>query len=506
MVDPDNALDRLNQIEKEFQQFNELHGNVSEADTRAKIIDKILIQVLGWPEAAIQRERHVHEGYLDYELAVNKKSLITIEAKKAGIPFVFPTQERLHKYLKLSGSILTIEEINEAISQVRKYCDDAAIRYAVATNGYAWIVFRAIREDIGWREGNALVFPSLEYISQNFAIFWNLLSYEAVTKGSLDEEFGSNLRASRESHRVINILYNADLPLQRNRLNTQLQPLVRLIFEDITGENQLDILQSCYVHYSSLKIVAHDIDAVITDTIPAFLRRESTEPLFQSKIDAGKFGEMITSSTSTSNGELCLLLGGIGSGKTTFLKRYQLTVGREVLSKHAMWFHIDFLKAPVVSQDIELFVWQTILEQIRSRYDELKLERRKKIRLAFIKDIEALEQTALKPFKAGSPRYEEKLSDYLGQWQQETKNYVPRLLNTCEARKTRKIVLFIDNVDQLSPENQASTFLLAQRVTRLIGSLTIVAMREESYYTASVQKSITAYSNRKFSYRFAKFS
>lgn len=41
-------------------------------------------------------------------------------------------------------------------------------------------------------------------------------------------------------------------------------------------------------------------------------------------------------------------------------------------------------------------------------------------------------------------------------------------------------------------------FLLAQRVTRTIGSITVLALREESYYTASLQKTLTAYTNRKF--------
>ncbi len=498
MVHPDDALITLQQVKQDFQEFCDSKGNVSEADTRAKIIDKILTEVLGWPEQAIRRERHVQEGYLDYELEVRKKSLITVEAKKVGTPFVFPIQQRVQKSLKLSGSILTIPEINEAISQVRKYCDDEGIRYALATNGYAWIIFRAIREDMGWREGSASVFPSLEYIIENFTLFWNLLSYEAVSAGSLDTEFGSNLRVSRESHRVINILFNADLPLQRNRLNIQLQPLVRLIFEDITGDNQLEILQSCYVHYGSLKIVARDIDATITDTIPIFLRRQSAEPILQSTDGAGRFGEMVTEATSSTTGELCLLLGGIGSGKTTFLKRYQLTVGRDILAKHSLWFHIDFLKAPVEPEDVELFVWQTILEQLRSRYGDYRLETRRNIRRAYEKNLEALEETALRPFKQGTTQYEEKLAEYLGNWQSDTANYVPRLLNTCEPRKNQKVVLFIDNVDQLSPESQAKAFLLAQRVTRSIGSLTIVAMREESYYTASVQKSFTAYTNRRF--------
>jgi len=498
VVDPDKALATLNIIEQEFLEFCESRGNVSEADTRAKIIDKILTDVLSWPEQAIQRERRVHEGYLDYELEVNRKSLITVEAKKAGIPFVFPIQSGIRRSLKLNGSILTSPEIREAISQVRQYCDNAGIRYAIATNGYAWIIFRAIREDMGWLDGKALVYPSLTYIKENFTLFWNILSYEAVSAGSLDREFGSNLRVSRESHRVINILFNADLPLLRNRLNNQLLPYAKDIFDDITGKDQLDILQSCYVHYKSLKIAADDIGATITDTIPMFLKKEGAEPLLQNTDSAGAFGEMVAKSRHEYTGELCLLLGGIGSGKTTFLKRYQLTVGKAILDKYSLWFHIDCLPAPVDSAHLEPFIWQTILEQLRERYADYGLERRRNLRRAYKKDIEVLEESALRPYKHGEQQYEEKLAEYLGKWQAEITNYVPRLLKTCEQRQDQKIVIFIDNVDQLSPDSQARTFLLSQRVTRSVGSLTIVAMREESYYAASIQKSFTAYTNRKF--------
>jgi len=47
-----------------------------------------------------------------------------------------------------------------------------------------------------------------------------------------------------------------------------------------------------------------------------------------------------------------------------------------------------------------------------------------------------------------------------------------------------KVALFIDNVDQLSPTYQAQIFLLAQQVTRRIGCITLIALREESYYMA----------------------
>ena len=183
---------------------------------------------------------------------------MAVEAKKEGVTFTFPSPKP-PKSLKLSGTLLTDKPIRAAIEQVRGYCDSEGIRYALATNGYAWVLFRAIREDMPWKSGNALVFPSLEYIEANFTQFWNLLSYEAISSGALDTEFGVAHRTTRQLHRVASHLFNADLPLQRNRLNSQLQPLIKAIFEDIADQDQV-ILQRCYVHSESLRIVTSDLE------------------------------------------------------------------------------------------------------------------------------------------------------------------------------------------------------------------------------------------------------
>jgi len=498
MVTPDEGLSALKSISNKYANFCNKHGEVSEADTRVNLIDKILVDVLGWPESAIKREKHVHAGYIDYELIVREKPLVCIEAKKSGKAFVFPIQKRQRKSMKLDGAVLTSSEIKEAIHQVRVYCDEAAIRYAVTTNGYAWIIFRAIREDIPWRKSTALIFPSLEYIAENFTAFWNLLSFDAVSNSSLDAEFSSTVKVNRELHRVIDILFNADLPLLRNRLHSQLHPLIRLVFEDITGENQEEILQSCYVHYRSLKVVARDIGVAIRDSIPEFLKREHAKPLLEGEEHAGMFGNSLESGVESSRGMLCLLLGGIGSGKTTFLKRYQATVGRKLLQEKAIWFHVDFLKAPLDPSTLENYVWRTVLSQLRTNYASPILETRKNIKRAFSKEIMALRQTALRNVREGTEEYEEALSPYLQQWQDDIAQYVPRLLSICKPRKNMKVVLFIDNVDQLSPEYQTKIFLLAQRITRTVGTVTIVALREESYYAASIRKSFTAFTNRKF--------
>ncbi|MCK4826445.1 ATP-binding protein, partial [bacterium] len=341
-------------------------------------------------------------------------------------------------------------------------------------------------------------FPSIEYIIDHFTDFWNLLFYESIADGSLDAEFGTPHRAQRELHRVADRLFNADLPLQRNRFNSQLHPLISKIFENIADQDQLEILQSCYVHSASLKIVANDLNVVITDTIPRLLRDEGAEPIQQSKDDAGRFGRAIERAIRSDYGQLFLLLGGIGSGKTTFLKRYQRTVGKDVLAKYTIWFHIDFLRAPLDPLEMEEFVWRSVLNQLRERYVSPHLETRRNIKRVYKEEISALKETALSNLREGADEFEKALSPYLSKWQENIPDYVSRLLSICKPRREINVVIFIDNVDQLPPDYQAQIFQLAQRITRSIGGITIVVLREESYYAASIQKTFTAYTNRKF--------
>ena len=345
------------------------------------------------------------------------------------------------------------------------------------------------------------MFESLEYIESHFTDFWNLLSYDAVAAGSLDEEFGSHLRQPRQLLRVTEKLFNSDLPLQRNRLHAQLHPLIQSVFENIADQDPVEILQACYVHMDSLRIVAQDLNTVITDAIPEFLLQQGAEPIEQTSGDAGGFGDAITQALTVQGGQLYLLLGGIGSGKTTFIKRYQRTVGKPALDGRAFWFHLDFLEAPVDPAGMEVFVWRGVLDQLRTRYDNpttVNLESRRNIKKAFKDNIEAIRQTGLNRPGLGGEQYEAALSPYLERWQADVTDYVPRLLRVARNDRRIPIVLFVDNVDQLSPASQSQVFLLAQRVTRTIGSITVLALREESYYTANLQKTLTAYTSRKF--------
>ena len=136
--DPDAAFAALRRTRAEFGQFLVETPEPTEADTRANLIDRILTEVCAWPSDMIRREPHVESGYIDYSLLVRSRPHVCVEAKRAGVTFSFPATRS--KTLKLSGPLLTDQPIADAINQVRTYCIDEGIRYAVATNGDAWII------------------------------------------------------------------------------------------------------------------------------------------------------------------------------------------------------------------------------------------------------------------------------------------------------------------------------------------------------------------------------
>lgn len=63
---PDDAFNNF--IEKIYAPYAENLEKFNEADTRAKIIDFMLRDCLGWDEKNIKREDSVESGRTDYQL------------------------------------------------------------------------------------------------------------------------------------------------------------------------------------------------------------------------------------------------------------------------------------------------------------------------------------------------------------------------------------------------------------------------------------------------------
>src|SRR5437879_505984 len=200
---PDKALEAFKAIYKGLADFAHVRGKVSEADTRANIIDRVIHDVLGWPRDAVRREVYSKAGYLDYELS-RGIPVVVVEAKAEGETFVIPYRKRAGaQRLKISGTLGKDLATCSALEQTHNYCSERGIRYGATTNGYSFVIFRAITEGVSWRDGNAVVFSGPKIIESDFTTFWNLLSYHSVVDGKLDDSFRHHVTEIKEFYTPI---------------------------------------------------------------------------------------------------------------------------------------------------------------------------------------------------------------------------------------------------------------------------------------------------------------
>jgi len=147
---PDQALENLNRL------LEKTWSELSESDTRSKIIDPLLKECLNWQEEDIIREEHVVSGYVDYVIRVRNKNKFIIEAKKEGNYFNLPISRS--RRFKIGGMLKKDKSVKEALIQAQKYCMNNGVRYGVITNGSQYIIFESIANGEVWNNGNCLVF------------------------------------------------------------------------------------------------------------------------------------------------------------------------------------------------------------------------------------------------------------------------------------------------------------------------------------------------------------
>ena len=205
-----------------FDDFVENFGkyktvDLSESDTRSKLIDTVLIDILGWDESDIIREGHVDSGYFDYKISIAGFTLI-VEAKKQFNDFVLPNQNR--RKCKINAIYSSNQEV---IDQIRHYLDDCGCDIGVITNGKQYIVAKFFNNNgIPWKQNNCIIYNGVEDIVNNYIEFWNTLSKESVINNcGIKQLFDVELSFSKT---VLSSILDKDNEIVRNDLSAKIAP------------------------------------------------------------------------------------------------------------------------------------------------------------------------------------------------------------------------------------------------------------------------------------------
>jgi len=440
---------------------------LTESDTRSKIIDPLFKTCLNWQESDIIREEYSKDGaFIDYVFKLNDKNVFIVEAKKEGISFEIPVTFGRNRRYKLNHVISTDKNIKDAIIQAQDYCIKKGVRYGVITNGSQFIIFEAYKIGEEWTKCNSVVFYNFDDIKNNFVDFWNVLSKDAVEKNSLIDNISKDIE-ELTFYKVIDGIRYKNIIQPRNRLYRYFYPIIKYAFEEITDDDKVDLMRQCYIidrEYSELNetLKKYLIEIKLTDTLDydfkQIITTEDTAQPFQ--LDFYKYTLMVNEDKT--NPIVFLILGGTGSGKTTFIHRFFKFVLSEKEQENLLWFYVNFRDAPIEEKQIRNFIIENVFKELFSKYKKIYDDLNNEYNLDII-DLSI-----------------DKLS----------------IIFTILKSKGYSISLIIDNVDQhksSSPNFHENIFIESNNITKKLKILTIITLREESFYSSSIQGVFDAY-------------
>ena len=476
---------------------------LSEADTRAKLIDPIFKDCLGWTESEIHREKPVKDGFADYTFGTDFL-WFHVEAKREVPRFKFyaPSGRR---ELTLSGAhLLNNPDIADEIEQAAKYSVDLGTQFAVLTNGEQFIIFEASVRGRSWRTGKAIVFHDQQDVADHFAEFWALLGRPNVEMGSLSKAFSASRAVTRPSSTPLQYIHNPDAELIRNPFWSKIsQAFAPLLIDQPENEAlQDEVLRNCYVFSPLAGESRDDLAHLLQDMMPKFLVDAGVRNNPLNDRSPSSFRNKLVDDLKMAKPGTYVLTGGVGSGKTSFLRRFALVDQHEFIKNFCVWIHVDYLEFGnesgfELSRRLRDHTFLRILRTLRGRYSQFIPTDGEAMRAIFKDELDQLQLTVLHGVPEGDAKYVSVINSRVAELAQDIEIFVMAILRDIR-RKGRCVVFVLDNTDQLGEIVQREVFLLSQQLSESFSTLSIVSLREEKFFAAYRNGVFDAYGTRKF--------
>jgi energy-coupling factor transporter ATP-binding protein EcfA2 len=470
----------------------------TEADTRARLITRILREALDWPDANISHEEFAKPGFMDYVLSLQRR-VIVVEAKKSGDSFNLPLDVSTAAVFTLAGILRTVKNLKDYVNQVLAYCFNNGIEYACVTNGPQWLVFRAVRTDgIHLGQGRVIVFKSLKDISERFIDFWSLLSKQGVENNSLARIFQPSDAVVFQYKRLTDELHLYSEKVTRNRLSVDFEPLLAEYMGEIATSKSRERLRDLFVKSRPLgevlDAVEHKMSLSLSNTlitttrVKQVQRPDDVRAAVRQKVDAAI--------TLPSKSEVILLLGRVGSGKTTFVNHFLRIDLRETFEDHFL-IALDF-RLLEKGQDIRKFFYDTLRTILprNEKYLELSSKHLRKIYGAEIKELTSGPLAGLE--RTNRKLFEEKLAEFLMGRYSDSESHFTRTLRYLSDKLSVRCVIVFDNVDQLDAITQQEVFTFAHSFVGNTHALALMTMWEETYLRSKRGGALSAYQTMAF--------
>ena len=282
-----------------------------------------------------------------------------------------------------------------------------------------------------------------------------------------------------------NLAGGAALLASKKAFNTfaaELTPLLRRYFTSTSQNSDKDIYERGYVGSDDVTTYDRILESLLKDRISS--RRGSlNQDLHPSRSSEPKLTTAIKEfkSGAVGAGQLQLITGGVGSGKSLFARRYKELLQPEDQRRWTHWAYIDFNSAPASLQNAEDWVCRQFVESFQVEnpdFDPYSAESLPRIFSRELQKQRGIYDELKKISDVDAQR--QRVSD-LQAWQNDPQKIAFGICEHFAGQRQEVIVVVMDNVDRLDLQNQLDAFQLSLWFLGRSQAFVILQMRDETF-------------------------
>lgn len=464
----------------------------TEQDARFQIINRMLTEVLGWEHKNIKTEPHVESGFVDYLLLAGGRGRFIVEAKRLN-KLLIDTKSPKYANYKVSGPAL--QSAQDGLEQAKRYCLDTAVPFAALTTGLEWIGFWALRTDgKPPTDGKALVFPTLESIRDNFAVFYDLFSCAGVL-GNRYQVYIYEAEGLHVQH--AEVLYHALEPhevrlLQKSKLAADLENVFRSFFGTMTGDNDQEMLARCFVESKE----SREADVSLQKITRNLVNRIDV-------VDAGEGGELrehVRVAVESQRGEFVLIIGNKGAGKSTFVDRFFRMVLEKELRERCLVVRVNLADSDGRLDTVAEWLLTRMIEEVEREFFKGRSPTYDELQGIFFSEYDRWRYGEHKHlYDRDKTEFKEKFGEYVAnQIENHKDKYLRRLLRDAVLSRKRMPCLIFDNTDHFPQQFQEAVFQFAQSVHRANLSFVVCPITDRTIWQLHKHGPLQSYETTAF--------
>lgn len=462
----------------------------TEQDTRVQVVDRMFLDVLGYPRDGLATEERSGAGFLDYRFSIAGLGRLVVEAKRTARSLGTEARQPGRAYV-LRGAVFDTEAAREGINQAITYCGRKNVELACVTNGREWIVFRGSRLGDGkdTEEGMAFVFVNPKAVLENFKLFYDLLSPEAVTdlryRAFFQEAEGQPIRP-QIFKRPLRAPASANL-LEHTTLSRDVERVMSSFFRKLSGDNDPELLRDCFV-VTKESASADKRLARIAEDLVGRIRNIGAGP-------GEQLTELIARAKKAQRHEFIIIVGMKGAGKSTFVERFFTFVLPKEMAAYCTIIRVDLSESSGDDKTIVEWLDARLIDLCEAAvfgnegpdfeelqgmfFDEYTRKRKGPQRHLYQKDKDAFKQH---------------FGDYVERRREEQKHdFIRRVIRHIVASRKKIPCIVFDNADHFTIEFQERVFQYARSIYESELCLIIVPITDRTSWQLSREGALQSF-------------